>query len=224
MQVALYLRASTEEQNEENQLSACKQFCEVRGWQIVHIYKDRLSAYQDDVARTDYEACKRDARAGKFQHIVVWALDRWTRQGIDTLIRDLNDLSLWGVQLHSVQDSFLDESLNFPGELGKAIRNFLIQLTAAQAKAESQRISDRVKAAYYRKREAGELGNWGRRPIELDLNAVRVKYDELGSLRKTAQHFGVSHEKIRNALTLSEKGIAARALKKRINSSSSTSV
>ncbi|MBI1744675.1 recombinase family protein [Candidatus Acetothermia bacterium] len=199
MKASIYLRVSSEEQNETNQLAACEQFCQARSWEIVHVYRDHgLSGYQD-TERPDYEACKSDARAGKFKHIVVWALDRWTRQGSQALMRDLNDLSLWGVQLHSVQEDFLD-SFNVEGELGAILRRFISEVLAWQARLEAIKLSDRVKAAYNRKREAGELADWGRPAIELDHAAVKAKYDELRSLRKTAKHFGCSYQTVRRLL------------------------
>ncbi|MBI1744299.1 recombinase family protein, partial [Candidatus Acetothermia bacterium] len=144
-------------------------------------------------------ACKRDARAGEFKHIVVWALDRWTRQGSEVLIRDLNDLSLWGVKLHSVQEDFLD-SFNVEGELGAILRRFISEVLAWQARLEAIKLSDRVKAAYNRKREAGELADWGRPAKELDHEAVQAKYVETRSLRKTAEHFGCSYQTVRRLL------------------------
>ncbi|MBI1743548.1 recombinase family protein [Candidatus Acetothermia bacterium] len=199
MKAAIYLRVSTEDQNESNQLGACQKFCEARGWAIVHVYKDQLSAYQVDVERLHYETCKQAARQGTFQHIVIWAIDRWTRQGAAALMQDMNDLARWGVQLHSVRESFLD-AFNIEGELGEILRRFIAEMMAWQAQLESIKLSERVKAAYTRKRETGDLDNWGRPALELDREAVKAKYAELESLRKTAEHFGCSYQTVRRLL------------------------
>jgi len=216
MKAAIYLRVSTEEQEEENQLEACERVVRTRGWEIAGVYRDRLSGYREEVERPGYEACKEAARRGEFQHIVVWSVDRWTRQGAYAFLQDLNHLNSWGVQLHSVQESFLDQ-LNVEGELGRILRDFVAQLVALQAKMESAKLSERVKAAYERKRQAGDLAGWGRRPIELDPGEVEAKYAELRSLRKVAQHFGVSHTKV--WAVLSKKGLAADEAKSRMGSS-----
>jgi DNA invertase Pin-like site-specific DNA recombinase len=216
MKAAIYLRVSTEEQDEQNQLTACERFVQARGWQIVRVYKDRLSGYHENIERPDYEACKEAARRGEFQHIIVWAIDRWTRRGAYAFIQDLNDLNRCGVQLHSVQEGFLDQ-LNVEGELGRILRDFVAQIVALQARMESAKLSERVKAAYQRKLKEGDLAGWGRRPIALDPQAVEAKYGELRSLRKVAQHFGVSHETIRDVL--SRKGVAGTAGESRISSS-----
>lgn len=200
---AIYLRVSTEEQDEENQRSACEQFVQARGWEPLRVYRDRLSGYREDVERPQYEACKRDAYRGKFGHVVVWAVDRWTRRGPVAFLQDLNDLNAWGVRFHSVQESWL-EQLNVEGEFGRILRDFLAQIVALQAKMESARHSERVKAAYRRMKSEGDLRGWGRPAVELDPETVEAKYSELGSLRQTAQHFGVSHESIRRVL--SQKG------------------
>lgn len=200
---AIYLRVSTEEQDEANQRSACERFVEARGWELARVYRDRLSGYREEVERPEYDACKQDAYRGEFQHVVVWAVDRWTRRGPVAFLQDLNEFNAWGVQFHSVQESWL-EQLNVEGEFGRILRDFLAQIVALQAKMESARHSERVRAAYRRMKQEGDLRGWGRPAIELDPQAVGAKYRELGSLRKTARHFGVSHESVRRVLSRSQ--------------------
>lgn len=72
----------------------------------------------------------------QIQHIVVWPLDRWTHKGSIDLLREINLLSSYDVQLHSVQESFLDE-INIPGEIGIHLRNFLIGVLCYTAMQES---------------------------------------------------------------------------------------
>jgi DNA invertase Pin-like site-specific DNA recombinase len=70
-------------------------------------------------------------------------LDRWTRKGGIELLKEINILASYQVQMHSVQESFLDE-INIPGEIGVHLRNFLIGFLGYNAKIESKKKSERV--------------------------------------------------------------------------------
>jgi DNA invertase Pin-like site-specific DNA recombinase len=174
---ALLLRVSSEDQEEENQLEQCRTFAKSRNWDIVEIYRENISAWRS-TDRPEKNRLMKDARQGKFNHIVVWALDRWTRKGAEALIKELNRLDQWNVQLHSVQEDFLD-NFNMSGELGEIIREFLSKIVAWQAQLESKRKSERVKAAYRRKKDKGELNGWGRKKAKFNIDrAIELRVDE----------------------------------------------
>jgi DNA invertase Pin-like site-specific DNA recombinase len=95
----------------------------------------------------------------RIQHVMVWALDRWTRRGGLELLKEINLLASYNVQLHSVQESFLDE-INIPGEIGVHLRNFLIGFLGYNAKLESQKKGKRVKDSikFQKAKEKGLVG------------------------------------------------------------------
>ncbi len=174
---AILLRVSSEEQEEENQREQCVQFAESRGWTIEDIFTENISAWKAQERPTKNELMKR-SRQGHYDHIVVWALDRWTRRGAEQLIAELNRLEQWNVKLHSVQEDFLDQ-FNMEGELGRILREFIQKILAWQAQMESQRKSQRVKAAYRRMKESGDLNGWGREKTEFDVDrAIELRVDE----------------------------------------------
>jgi hypothetical protein len=66
----------------ERQLADCRDEIERRGLVLIEHYSDRdVSAYKQ-VRRPQYERMLRDLRAGRLDVVVVWKLDRLTRQGI----------------------------------------------------------------------------------------------------------------------------------------------
>lgn len=88
--VALYLRYSSNSQTEqsiEGQRRVCKQYCESKGYTIVNEYIDRAtSASHDTQKRTNFLRMISDAQDGKFDIVVVYKLDRFSRQRYDSAI------------------------------------------------------------------------------------------------------------------------------------------
>lgn len=148
-------------------MKACKNLCNDRGYEVVGVFSDHARSAYKNVQRPDYKKVMRQVCQRHIQHIVVWALDRWTRKGGVELLKEINLLTSYDVQLHSVQESFLDE-INIPGEIGIHLRNFLIGFlgyTAMQeSKKKSQRIKDSVKF-----QKALEKGRVGRPSIPNDV-------------------------------------------------------
>lgn len=197
----IYLRVSSKKQDEENQFSSCKRYAEARGFEIDEIYREKRSAYKEENQIKKAKIMER-ARKGEFSHVIVWALDRWTREGSKRLLEDIDRLSKYGVELHSLQESFLDQ-INIQGELGEIIRNFISSLLAWEAKMESKRKGERVREAYERKSQAadGEF-SWGRRKTSFDIDrALELRADGLG-YRKIADELeaDVSYGTVRNRL------------------------
>src|SRR3989338_8716715 len=138
----IYLRTSTKEQNPKLQEEDCVNFCKNKGWEVVGVYTEQVSAFKKDVKREQRDIVVERARLGEVQHIVVWAFDRWIRNR-DTLIEDVTTLINYGCQLHSIKDSWF-ESINIEGPLGKTIREFMLGLIGSLAQLESERRSERI--------------------------------------------------------------------------------
>ena len=188
---AVYLRVSSPGQSTENQLSACTQFAESRGWQVVKIFSEEVSGFKD-VERPVRDQLLKEARSGAFHHVIVWCLDRWTRRGAEELLKDIVTLANWNVDLHSCQEEFLD-AFNLKGELGDIIRKFLLSLFAWEGQQESRKRSERVKAAYHAGRG---VDKWGRPRKNVSPEEAAVAYLESGSLREAAKKVGIKHTTI----------------------------
>jgi len=186
---AIYLRVSTDQQTEESQLKACKNLCNDRVYDVVGVYSDHARSAYKNVQRPEYKKVMRQVCQRQIQHIVIWALDRWTRQGGVELLREIKLLSSYNVQLHSVQESFLDE-INIPGEIGIHLRNFLIGFLGYTAMQESDKKSQRIKDSI-KFQKALKKGRVGRPTIP----------DEVIRQVAAALRQGDSYRKIHNDVT-----------------------
>ena len=80
LRCALYLRVSTGSQDTQNQRVALEDYAVRRGWEVVAVYEEAESAWKGGHQRELAKAI-RDAQRGKFQVLLVWALDRLSREG-----------------------------------------------------------------------------------------------------------------------------------------------
>ena len=144
MKAALYLRVSTTEQNVDNQLPALEAYAESRGWQIVETYRENESAWraghQSELARL-----LADIRGGKRKYdvLLIWALDRLSRQGIGPLLQLINSFEVYGCHVVSVNESWTHPDAG-------PMREIFIAMSAWAAKFESDRRSERTKAGLAR--------------------------------------------------------------------------
>ena len=86
MNAVIYARYSSDNQREESiegQLRECKAFAKAKGLQIVGTYVDRaLSAKTDN--RPEFQKIIRDSAQKKFEVVIVWKLDRFSRNRYDS--------------------------------------------------------------------------------------------------------------------------------------------
>ena len=142
----LYLRVSTKEQHTDNQLQPLEQFCKSRGYEVVRVYAENESAWQAGHQR-EWARLMHDAEARRFNAVVVWALDRVTRQGVSSLFLQIQALRRCNVNLISVQEQWL-EGLGEFSELFVSMCGFI-------ANFESKRRSERTKAGLIRAIQGG---------------------------------------------------------------------
>lgn len=151
MKVAIYARVSTTDQDPENQIVVLEKWCQQRGYEIVSIYQEQDSAWKSG-HQPELAKLKEAARQGQFQALVVWALDRLTREGALAILQRVDQYKKWGVRIISYQESWTEA----PGELAEV----LFAIAGWVARMESQRRSERVKAGLERRRMDG-LGRRG---------------------------------------------------------------
>ncbi len=95
----LYLRVSTDDQTVENQRLALEATCEQRGWEIVHVYADNgISGAKGRDMRPGLDALLKDAVRGRFEVVLIWAMDRLGRSLLD-LLTTLSELEAANVGL-----------------------------------------------------------------------------------------------------------------------------
>jgi DNA invertase Pin-like site-specific DNA recombinase len=180
-----YLRVSTEEQNEDNQIRAVDEYIKKNGWELVDTYRDHgVSAYKEDVRRPDFERMITDAKKKKFEHIVVFNLDRFSRQKEQEVLNLLKTLRMvYNVEVNAVYgDEWRDvvemiNNLPNMGSMGNAISEFIEKLVvgmqARQARLESEKISKRVLESK-KFQKAKEEGRMGRPETDEDVQTIIV--------------------------------------------------
>ena len=175
---ALYLRVSTVDQHPETQLHDLRQMAGQRGLEIVAEYTDRISGTK--AKRPGLDQMMTDARRGKFDVVLVWASDRIARS-VKHFLDVLDELNRIGVDYVSFR-----ENIDTAGPLGRAI----IVIVSAVAELERSLIVERVRAGMRRAKLEGR--HIGRRPLDLDREAI-LRDHRLGqSLGKIAREQGIS--------------------------------
>jgi site-specific DNA recombinase len=144
IRAALYTRVSTEDQAREGYSLAVQRdfltdFARREGWQIYHpsgknkVYEDDgYSGYSTD--RPALSQLLADARAGKFDLILVYKLDRFSRRLRD-ILNILDELDSLGIQFKSATEPY--ETTSSSGKL-------MLQQLGSFAEFEWNRIIERV--------------------------------------------------------------------------------
>ena len=145
----IYARVSTGEQNPENQVEQLKTMQKLQNYTLMGEYIDYVSG--GSANRPEFQRMLDDARLRKFDVILVWSLDRFSREGINNTLSYLKHLKNHKVSLRSLKEPWLDTSDTGMGEL-------LIAIFSWVAQQERQRISDRTKAGLVGKVNVGKRG------------------------------------------------------------------
>jgi len=146
MNVAIYARVSTEEQKTENQVEVLREWAKQRGLTLVKVYEETASAWKNGHQKRLAELME-DARKGKFQVVMVWALDRLTREGAVKQVMIWQKLQGYGVKLLSRQQDFTE----LPDEFVPVIMSIFGYIGSQ----ESRLRSERTKAAMALLKEKG---------------------------------------------------------------------
>jgi DNA invertase Pin-like site-specific DNA recombinase len=162
MRIAIYARVSTDDkgQDPENQLRDLRAWCGNSGHTITREYIEHESGRKGADKRKQFATLFDDAAKRKFDCVLFWALDRFSREGMVQTIVHLQRLTSHGVTFHS----YTEPHLATDNEL---VRNILLALLSSLAKVEAQKISDRTKAGMARAKAKGI--RVGRPRLEIEL-------------------------------------------------------
>ncbi|MFC1667655.1 recombinase family protein [Candidatus Omnitrophota bacterium] len=150
--IAIYARVSKNDESQDikNQLNPLRDYAKALGGEIVEEYVDLASGGSGD--RENFLRMLSDAEKRKFDLLLVWALDRLSREGISNTLGYLERLRRNGAALKSLQESWLDTRDEGLGQLLLAIFSWVAQ-------QERRRIAERTKAGLERaKRQGKKLG------------------------------------------------------------------
>jgi DNA invertase Pin-like site-specific DNA recombinase len=151
IRVAIYARVSTDDkgQDPENQLRQLRAWSERMGHVVVREYVEHENGGKGIEYRKQLALLFSDATRREFDLLLVWSLDRFSREGMATTVGYLHRLAANGVGFRS----FTEEHLSTDNEL---VRNVLLAVLASLAKLEREKISQRTKAGLERARAIGK--------------------------------------------------------------------
>jgi DNA invertase Pin-like site-specific DNA recombinase len=146
---AIWARVSTGEQEPANQLAGLRAWAARRGLDVTAEYVlDGASAWKGE-HRGRLRQALDDARAGEFEVLLVWALDRLSREGVEATLGLLRRFRDRGVAVWSLTEPWTETSDPHMAEL-------LSSLFAWMAQMESERRSERVRAGLARRKAEGK--------------------------------------------------------------------
>src|SRR6201981_569627 len=150
--VAIYARVSTDDkgQTTDNQLLQLRAWCDRMGYRVVREYVEHENGGKGIEYRKQLAAMFAGAARRQFDFLLVWSLDRFSREGMATTVGYLQRLASHGVAFRS----FTEEHLSTENEL---VRNILLATLASLAKLEREKISQRTKAGLERARAKGKV-------------------------------------------------------------------
>jgi len=190
MRVAIYARVSTDDKNQDpqNQLMQLRDWCRHAGHDLVAEYVDHESGRKGSDKRKQFAELFEDASRRRFDLVVFWSLDRFSREGMVPTIMHLQRLSACGVAFHSYTEAHLATD-------NELVRNILLATLASLAKVEAQKIGERTKAGMARAKAAGK--RLGRPALSEKLRrqiAARIKSGS--SAYRIAKDLGIDHKTV----------------------------
>jgi DNA invertase Pin-like site-specific DNA recombinase len=182
VRAALYARVSTKDKGQEvdNQVFQLREYCARQGWQIAEEYIDHESAKTGD--RGAFKRLFTDASRRKFDVVLVWTLDRFTREGVLETFTYIEKLRGFQVAF----ESYTEAHFRTTGPAGE----LMLAVAAWIAKQERLRISERTKAGLDRAKREGKHCGRPRRVFRRD-EVVRLRDIECLSWRVIAERLEV---------------------------------
>jgi DNA invertase Pin-like site-specific DNA recombinase len=182
MTCALYARASTKgkRQDTENQLALLRELCAKNGWTIAHEYVDRITGKHAD--RERFQRLFQDASQRKFDMVLFWSLDRFSREGVRETLNHLERLDSYGVNFRSFTEQYLDSCGIF--------KDAVLGILATIAKQERVHLSERTLAGLAKARKQGRIG--GRPKLVIDRSKVERLHAAGLSLTEIGANVGAS--------------------------------
>lgn len=103
MKIAIYARVSKNDESHDpqNQLNPLRDYAKAIGGEIISEYVDLASGKSNE--RENFLKMLNDADTRKFDLLLIWALDRFSREGISNTLGYLERLKRNGVAIKSLK-------------------------------------------------------------------------------------------------------------------------
>jgi len=163
---AVYSRVSTigHGQDPAMQTRELREYCERRGWEIFQSYVDEGVSGKKD-SRPQLNRLMADAHARRFDVVVVWRFDRFSRS-VSHLCRTLETFRALRIDFVSMM-----EQIDTTTPAG----TFVFHVLAAVAQSERETTVERVRAGLRNARAKGKRLGRPTKPVDVDrINSLRV--------------------------------------------------
>jgi len=185
MDIAVYLRVSTQDQSYDLQKREILDYIEKRGWKVFKIYEEKRTGTTDK--RLQFQELLKDARARKFDIVITWKLDRLFRS-LKHLILTIQELTELKIDYISLKDNI---------DLTTSSGRLMLHLIGAFAEFEASIIKERVIAGLANAKAHGKkLG----RPTQISSESVSTLRMSGLSLGQIAKQLGISKTAVHKTL------------------------
>lgn len=152
MKTVLYIRVSTGKQELENQEKALKEYCNNKGYDLLHVFKDVISGKEK--SRPGFDQLFNYARKKLFEHVLFWDISRFSRAGTLYTLQRLKELENLGISWESFQEPYFNSAGEF--------KDVVISIMSTLAKIEREKISERTKAGLRASKKRHLIGKRGK--------------------------------------------------------------
>ena len=184
MKVCIYCRVSSDSQELDQQIAACKRFADYRGFEVAAIYSEVGGA---KAKRPQYLQMVKDLRDYKYDGVVVFRLDRLGRNARE-LALFIDELENKGIKVFSVNESF-DTST----AIGRAMRELIYIFAQLEREQISEATRQRLQAL---KAQGVKLGQKPKSRVQV--KRVRQLHAQGLSLRQIAKNASLSYGTVYN--------------------------
>ena len=211
MKIAAYARVSTEKESQvesfEKQIEFFNEFTKKNGYELYKLYADEGISGKQIKHRKQFQAMMQDAKAKKFEKVVVKDVSRFARNTVD-LLQSIRELKSYGIEV-----DFLNN-----GEIMEGGSEFILTILGAMAQQESANMSKRVKFGKDITAQKGRVPNivFGYDKIPDERYTLKINEEEAQIVKEIFENYvykGMGTTKI--AWELNERGIRTKKTKSR---------
>lgn len=209
MKIAAYCRVSTEKEAQidslEKQIEFFNEFTKKNGYELYKLYADEGISGKQIKHRKQFQQMMIDAKAKKFDKVVVKDVSRFARNTVD-LLQSVRELKSYGVQV-----DFLNN-----GEVMEGGSEFILTILGAMAQQESANMSKRVKFGKDITAKKGRVPNlvFGYDKIPDERYTLKINEEEAKIVKEIFESYvykGIGTTKI--AWNLNDRGIRTKKAK-----------
>lgn len=209
MKIAAYARVSTEKESQvesfEKQIEFFNEFTKKNGYELYKLYADEGISGKQIKHRKQFQQMMQDAKAKKFDKLVVKDVSRFARNTVD-LLQSIRELKSYGIEV-----DFLNN-----GEIMEGGSEFILTILGAMAQQESANMSKRVKFGKDITAKKGRVPNivFGYDKIPDERYTLKINEEEAKIVKEIFESYvykGIGTTKI--AWDLNDRGIRTKKTK-----------